>query len=106
MSTTPQQVEPGQVWRDNDERSKGAGEFVVRAIPQVDGYHIIDRSLAPTDERGDRAYDWCEKARARGLAGKVAIVERQFGHFSRIRVDRLLKGGNTQRGYTYIGRAR
>ena len=102
MSSTPETVEPGQVWRDKDERSKGAGEFVVRAFPQVDSYHAIDRSLAPTDERFQRAYDWCEKARSRGLAGKVAIVERLGGHFSRIRVDRLLKG----RDYEYIGRQR
>ena len=77
MSTTPQQVEPGQVWRDNDERSKGAGEFTIVGT--------FTGSLSHTS----------------GV--EFAIVKRDAGRRSRpIRVDRLLAG----KAYRYIGRQR
>ena len=69
-------VEPGQVWRDNDERSKGAGEFTIVEI-------TVDSWGNP----------------------RSAIVRREAtGRLSTIRLERLLKGG--RRGYTYIGRGR
>ena len=30
--TTPTTVEPGQIWRDNDQRTRGAGEFTVEKV--------------------------------------------------------------------------
>lgn len=77
-TTTPQQVEPGQVWRDNDERSKGAGEFTVQSV--VTGGGTANRRLS-------REY---------------AIVKRESGRTTWIRVDRLLPG----KAYRYIGRQR
>lgn len=77
MSTTPEKVEPGQVWRDKDERSKGAGEFVVEGT-------FVGR-LSHTSG--------VEFARIKRSA---------TGRYGSIRVDRLLKG----RDYEYIGRQR
>lgn len=38
---TPTTVEPGQHWRDNDQRTKGTGEFVVKHV--IDGRAIVER---------------------------------------------------------------
>ena len=78
MSTTPQQVEPGQVWRDNDTRTRGAGEFRVIAV--------------------------YEQTKGRSRGAMVADVIRETGRVHTIRVDRLLAGG--ARGYTLIGRSK
>lgn len=75
--TTPT-VEPGQVWRDNDARTRGAGEFRVIAV--------------------------YEQTHGRNRGAQVADVIREGGRVHTIRVDRMLAGG--PRGYTYIGRAR
>lgn len=78
--TTPEQVEPGQMWRDNDQRTRGAGEFIVEELGTARG--------------GMYARDT-----------PVAIVRRtNTGRRTRIRIDRLLNGTNTQRGYTYLGK--
>ena len=69
--TTPATVEPGQIWRDNDQRTKSSGEFRVLAV--IDGR---------------------------------AVVKRDGGRTTSIAVSRLLKGTNTQRGYTYLGMSR
>ena len=85
MSTppTPTTVEPGQMWRDNDQRTKGSGEFVV--------LEVIDRYDPSTDK----------------IVPDEAVVRREAtGRKRVIRVDRLLKGSNTQRGYTYLGMSR
>ena len=44
MSTpaTPTTVEPGQIWRDNDQRTKGSGEFTVVSV--VDGFARVYRA--------------------------------------------------------------
>lgn len=68
--TTPEQVEPGQMWKDNDQRTRGSGEFTV--IGTTDTHALVRR------HKTDRT--------------------------SRISVERMLKGTNTQRGYTYLGR--
>jgi hypothetical protein len=68
--------EPGQVWADNDERTKGSGEFEIAAL--------IRSGLHPSE-----AY---------------AIVKRSDGSNTRIRLDRFADTGS--RGYRYIGRAR
>ena len=69
MSSTPETVEPGQVWRDNDERSKGAGEF-----------EVIELGV-----------DWKDR--------EVAKVYRPaIGRHTTIRVDRLLSGPYTYIG--------
>ena len=70
--TTPTTVEPGQIWRDNDQRTKGSGEFTV-----------IEATYTH------------------------ALVRRhKTGRTRRISVERMLKGTNTQRGYTYLGMSR
>jgi hypothetical protein len=100
---TPTTVEPGQIWRDNDQRTKGAGEFVVLAVTHADG--TVDQvpglgvGVAPRAKRVIKsALHWPEE---------YAIVRRsETGRFARILVDRLLSGANTQRGYTYLGTSR
>ena len=79
---TPTTVEPGQIWRDNDQRTKGSGEFVVEELGTVrGGMYVRDTP--------------------------VAIVRRHdTGRRTKVRIDRLLKGTNTQRGYTYLGMSR
>lgn len=65
----PEKVEPGQQWRDNDQRSKGAGEFTIVGL-------ATDRTMR-----------------------EVALVERDAtGRRHRIRVDRLLTGPYTYLG--------
>ena len=79
--TTPATVEPGQIWRDNDQRTKGSGEFVV--------LNLFVGELSHT--RGE----------------EFAHVERvDTGRKTNIRTARLLNGTNTQRGYTYLGMSR
>ena len=70
MSNTPQQVEPGQVWRDNDERSRGSGEFVVEYVSEREGVALVRREATgrPTKIRVDRllagkAYRYIGRAR-------------------------------------------
>lgn len=79
---TPATVEPGQVWRDNDQRSRGAGEFVVEAVETVDTGRYSGRRT-------------------------VARVRREAtGRRSTIAVARLLRSAHKQRGYTYLGMQR
>lgn len=83
--TTPTTVEPGQTWRDNDQRTKGSGEFVVLEV-----FH-------------DVRYAGYNKQRS----GYFARVQRpDTGRKTVIAVTRLLNGTNTQRGYTYLGMSR
>lgn len=81
----PEKVEPGQVWRDNDPRSVGTGEFVVQAVipgEQLDGPRFKPhRSYALVQRRDAKQSSW-------------------------IAVDRLLSEGSQKRGYTYLGRER
>lgn len=81
----PDKVEPGQVWRDNDPRSVGTGEFVVQAVipgEQLDGPRFKPhRSYALVQRRDAKQSSW-------------------------IAVDRLLSEGSQKRGYTYLGRER
>ena len=77
MSIIPT-VEPGQVWRDNDARTRGAGEFRVIAV--------------------------YEQTKGRSRGAMVADVIREGGRVHTIRVDRMLAGG--RRGYTLIGRSK
>ena len=80
--TTPTTVEPGQIWRDNDQRTKGSGEFTVEDVGVTRG--------------GMYARDTI-----------VAVVRRhRTGRRTKISVARLLNGTNTQRGYTYLGMSR
>ena len=101
--TTPTTVEPGQIWRDNDQRTKGAGEFVVLAVVGLDGkrYGEISDSLRP---RVEGAVTTAEKYAHWGWED-MAVVNRGE-RLSVIRADRLLNGTNTQRGYTYLGMSR
>lgn len=100
----PQTVEPGQMWRDRDERSKGTGEFTVIALWNGNG----DTGPGPVALH-DRASE-ADKAKAhgmvigsldRGIEDPFAIVRRKGGHMSRIRLDRF-----QGRDYEYMGRAR
>lgn len=80
--STPTTVEVGQMWRDNDQRTKGAGEFTVEDVGVTRGGMYTRATI-------------------------VAIVRRhRTGRRTKINVDRLLKGTNTQRGYTYLGMSR
>ena len=104
--SNPTTVEVGQIWRDNDQRTKGAGEFTVLAV--VDSGHGDTTWLPGVGVDVSR--------RASAIAAKAgewnlddfpsAIVQRKGGRLTRIRCDRLLSGGNTQRGYTYLGMSR
>ena len=69
--------EVGQVWADNDERTKGAGEFKIVGID--------------LDSDRDRAWDY-------------AIVKRGDGYETTISTHRFADTGS--RGYRYIGRAK
>ena len=94
MSITPEKVEPGQVWRDNDERSKGAGEFTVEyvAYPWSDP---VSKGPTPIQSRALLEAD--------GAGVPFAVVHRSAtGRRVLIRVDRLLAG----KAYRYIGRSR
>lgn len=75
----PEKVEAGQVWKDNDQRSVGSGEF------------IVDDVVLVTNEDGETY--------------PVAFVTRtSTRRKSRIKVSRLIAGGN--RGYSYLGKSR
>ncbi len=41
--TQPTIVEPGQMWKDNDQRTKGSGEFVVADISESGRYAYVER---------------------------------------------------------------
>ena len=76
---TPTTVVPGQIWRDNDQRTEGEGEFTVVQLVTEGG---VDYAMV---QRGKHL-------------GQIRIT--------RIRVDRLLEDSFTQRGYTYLGMSR
>ena len=80
--SNPTTVEPGQIWRDNDQRTKGSGEFVVEEVFPVNDVPLLKRGLYASVRRTDT------------------------GRRTRVKVDRLLSGTNTQRGYTYLGMSR
>ena len=84
LPDTPTTVEPGQIWRDNDQRTRGSGEFTV-----IEVCHDV-RYAGYKQER----------------SGYFARVERKGGRKTTIAVTRLLNGTNTQRGYTYLGRSK
>lgn len=92
--STPDAVEPGQIWRDRDQRTRGAGEFVVLAVVGPDRW--TGEAPATAVEAATR------KARATGST--YAVVRRESGRLTRIRVDRLFRGG--ARGYEYVGRSK
>lgn len=97
MTTTPDAVEPGQVWRDRDQRTKGAGEFTVLAV--VSPGRWTGEATTATGPAIDAA---ARKARATG--DTYALVRRESGRLTRIRVDRMWDGG--ARGYEYVGRSK
>lgn len=97
MSPTPDAVEPGQVWRDRDQRTKGAGEFTVLAV--VGPFSWTGEATTATADAIDTA------ARKAGTTGDTyAVVRRESGRLTRIRVDRMFRGG--ARGYEYVGRSK
>lgn len=101
MTDKPTKVEPGQVWRDNDERTDGAGEFTVLAVARGNASEYTGDLETIQDAVVD-----AEEASVRTGHG-YAVVRRNATHrLSRIRVDRLLHPRWTKRGYTYIGRSR
>lgn len=77
-SETPGFAEVGQIWKDNDLRSIGSGEFVVIAVEQpVPGGDIF-----------------------------AVVKRRDSGRTTRINQDRLVYSSDLKQGYTYLGRTR
>ena len=83
MQRKPEQVEPGQVWKDNDYRTKGSGEFTV-----------LDVYIAVVNHRQNGPHEV-----------EFAKVRREDGRRTRISTSRLLND-NTSRGYSYIGKSK
>ena len=102
----PQTVEVGQMWRDNDQRTKGSGEFTVVAVV---GSRHGDATYLPGHPRPDLVSKAVKRTvlspAIKDSAFPFAIVNRD-GRLTRVNCDRLLKGTNTQRGYTYLGMSR
>lgn len=73
----PDDVKVGQIWKDNDLRSKGTGEFRVVALEEDPDGTIYIRAKRRDSRRT-----------------------------SRIRKDRLLGSSERSQGYTYIGMTR
>ena len=101
MTTTPDAIEPGQVWRDRDQRTKGTGEFtVVAVVSRIEGGTATTGGdgppTPPTLLRAEQA--------ARETGDAYAVVRRESGRLTRIRLDRMFRGG--ARGYEYVGRAK
>lgn len=92
----PTTVEPGQMWRDADQRSKGEGEFVVVAVQDERG------TLTPGPDVGDTILARVRRMKACWPPAETAIVyRREADRLTRIRADRLLRGP-----YEYLGRSR
>jgi hypothetical protein len=49
--TQPTIVEPGQMWKDNDQRTKGAGEFEITSISESGRYAYVERKATKTIHR-------------------------------------------------------
>lgn len=73
----PERAEVGQIWRDNDERSSGAGEFT-----------IVELGKTP------------------GKGQWVKVRRHATGRHSVIQLARLLKSSHKVTGYTYLGKER
>lgn len=101
--TTPTTVEVGQIWRDNDQRTKGSGEFVVLAVvgPFYAQFGDVPDHVRP---RLERAAKTAEKY-ARWHDADM-VVGRREGRLSVIRAERLLRHSNRRTGYTYLGKSR
>lgn len=101
---TPTTVEPGQVWRDNDQRSRGAGEFVVWAVVHPGKVERLEEPPAAWP-RAERLIEQAIRD-AGGLAhvypGDVIAYRRETDRLVRIRIDRLEFG----RDYELIGKSR
>lgn len=92
----PTTVEPGQMWRDRDQRTKGAGEFTVVALQDERG------TLTPGQDVSDTILVRVRRMKACWPAAETAIVyRREADRLTRIRTSRLLSGP-----YEYLGRAR
>ena len=100
--STPTTVEPGQMWRDRDQRSRGTGEFTVWAVVHASG--TVTRLDQPP-----AAWPRAEKIVQRIIRDPgwwprqaIAVVyRRETGRLTSIRASRLLHGP-----YEYLGRAR
>lgn len=99
----PQAVEVGQVWRDQDARSVGAGEFTVVAVvgPGEENLEIIGSARLSDDTLMEAIYSARAKAQ---LDGRTYAVVARPHRLTRIRTDRML--ANSKRGYAYLGRSR
>ena len=107
MRSKPGEVEPGQIYRDIDQRSHGAGEFVVTATVRSRSDVPVFREDASDDEKA-RAERVIERARGSVVAlFPLAVVHRPASDRTyRVSIDRLMDPRPDSRGYEYIGRAR
>lgn len=80
----PAEVVPGQVWVDNDIRSRGSGEFVVLSVWTAG--EGVGRLRAGREYAQVRRYD----------TDRLTVIAS----------DRLLAGRDSKRGYTYVGMQR
>lgn len=107
MRTKPGVVEPGQMYRDIDQRSHGAGEFVVIATARSRTDIPMFREGVTAEEEA-RAERVIERARGSIVATfPLAVVYRPASDRTyRVSIDRLMDPRPDSRGYEYIGRAR
>lgn len=101
---TPETVQPGQVWQDNDRRTKGAGDFTVAAVVQQGEIRLADDLSA---DLAARVRASAQRLLRHGDDRPTAIVHRsETDRLTRISVNRLLLKSNQVRGYTYLGMSR
>ena len=100
----PTTVEPGQMWRDTDQRTKGSGEFTIWAVVQADGTADRLDQIPAAWPRAERIVQRiiAESGNWHWHRQQLAIVyRREADRLTTIRADRLLHGP-----YEYLGRAR
>ena len=102
--STPTTVEVGQMWRDRDQRTKGSGEFTVVAVVgsrHGDTTYLPGQGVEVSRRVTRAAVRIATNPRVKDSAFPFAIVRRETGRLTSIRVSRLLHGP-----YELIGRAR
>lgn len=92
--TAPSKVAPRQIWKSNDQRTKGTGEFRVLGFSDHGWRILLDDEL--TKEKKEKVRKMIGNHNSR------VIVERENGRLYRISQSRLLTD-RSNRGYTYIG---
>ena len=101
MNDKPEAVRPGQIWKDNDQRTKNAGEFTVVAV--IDEHGVVRYQDGLPQGLATAAVRRVRRLNDRMRKG-VALVDR--GHrLTTVSTYRMLTEGNS-RGYSYLGMSR